>query len=98
MLTVLTACTCRISIDPDTIQSRLRELAFLNSNSTISFRANPGPDKPETQWKDFNFKAGLRDYVEWMNEGKEPLHKPFFYSKRGSVLSSYTVCFIWGSP
>lgn len=33
---------CRATFDPDTIRSRLRELAFLNSRATIFFRAVDG--------------------------------------------------------
>lgn len=33
---------CRATFDPDTIRSRLRELAFLNSRATIFFRAPDG--------------------------------------------------------
>lgn len=36
------AAACRATFDPDTIRSRLRELAFLNSRATIFFRALDG--------------------------------------------------------
>ena len=32
----------RVKFDPDTIRTRLREVAFLNSAATIKFRAAPG--------------------------------------------------------
>ena len=31
---------CRATFDPDTIASRLRELAFLNNDATIRYKAN----------------------------------------------------------
>ena len=35
-------CPCSATFDPDTIRSRLRELAFLNSRATIFFRVVDG--------------------------------------------------------
>jgi DNA gyrase subunit B len=37
---------CRATFDPDTIRSRLRELAFLNSRASIFFRALDGKKAP----------------------------------------------------
>ena len=44
----LPACLpgCRATFDPDTIRSRLRELAFLNSRASIFFRALDGKKAP----------------------------------------------------
>ena len=37
---------CRVNFDPDTIRSRLRELAFLNSAATINFKAGKASQAP----------------------------------------------------
>lgn len=39
----LALCPCSAIFDPDTIRSRLQELAFLNSGAAIHFRATPMP-------------------------------------------------------
>lgn len=75
------ALKCRISINPETIRARLRELAFLNSTATISFRAGPAKDGAELEWTDFHFGGGLREYVEWINSGKQAIHKAFLIAK-----------------
>ena len=37
---------CSINFEPDTIRSRLRELAFLNSAATINFKASKASQEP----------------------------------------------------
>ncbi|MBU0641106.1 MAG: DNA gyrase subunit B [Planctomycetes bacterium] len=60
----------------DILAKRLRELAYLNLGLTISL-IDERDDKVQT----FCFERGIREFVEHLNEGKQPLH-PAVYFKR----------------
>ncbi len=53
----------------DLIARRLRELAFLNSGVKMSISSHPDADE-ET----FYYEGGIREFVAYLNQGKEPLH------------------------
>ena len=50
--------------------ARLRELAYLNEGLRITFI-----DDRDGKKEEFCFEDGIRSFVAYMNEGKEPLHK-----------------------
>lgn len=78
---------CRPRFNPETIELRLRELAYLNSSATIRFRAT-GKKTPDSEWKEFHFDGGIQEFVAWINRSKTALHDPLFVSKKVSVLDS----------
>src|SRR5262249_26314338 len=51
------------------LESRLRELAFLNKGLTIVFKDEREGGKEET----FYYKGGLAEFVSWLNANKKPL-------------------------
>jgi DNA gyrase subunit B len=60
-----------VKFDAATLVSRLRELAFLNKGLSIRFTdERTDPPKDVT----FRYEGGIREFVAWLNEGKEPLH------------------------
>lgn len=63
----------------DTLASRLRELAFLNSGLKIVLTdKREGEEKTET----FRYKGGPSDFVRYLNENKNALHsKPIYFHK-----------------
>ena len=86
-----------VSYDAEKIERRLRELAYLNKNVTLTFRnerdlpadlptiadeeggaAEPISKEPVT--KVFHYPKGLVEYVEHLNETKDALHKPIYFS------------------
>ena len=79
---------CSAIYDPDTIRTRLRELAFLNSTATIKFRATEAHSNGNTDWQVFHFSRGLADYMDFLNRDKEALHQPISISKTVSALAT----------
>jgi DNA gyrase subunit B len=62
--------------DFDTIQSRLRELSFLNKGVAISLKdERPGVEREEM----YHAKGGLREFVQYLNSSKKALHSEIVY-------------------
>jgi len=58
--------------DQRIILTRLRELAFLTENISITFTdQRVTPPKART----FNYEGGIREFVKYLNESKNPLHQ-----------------------
>lgn len=63
--------------DPERLIRRIRELAFLNKNVTITF-TDELHGEPTLS---FHYKNGLAEFVRWLNETKDPLHKPIHFAR-----------------
>src|SRR6056297_2338252 len=57
-----------------TLESRLRELAFLNSGVEIALA-----DERDDTAKSFRYEGGIREVVEYLNETKTELHEDVIY-------------------
>ncbi|SMO45511.1 DNA topoisomerase (ATP-hydrolyzing) subunit B [Fodinibius sediminis] len=57
----------------DIIADRMRELAFLNPEITIVLRDERDDDGPLEE--EFHFEGGVRDFVEYLDENREPMMK-----------------------
>jgi DNA gyrase subunit B len=64
-----------LQYDPERITRRLRELAYLNKEVTLTFTNERDGTPTET----FRYKHGLAEFVEHLNENKDPLHKAFYF-------------------
>lgn len=76
--------------DYDTLEARLRELAFLNKGLNIKL-SDERTGKEET----FHYIGGVAEYVEYLNKSEETLHKPVYIDKtvddvRVEVALQYT--------
>ncbi len=62
----------------DTISRRFRESAFLNKGLKISF----ADEREEGRAVTYQYEGGIKDFVEHINESKDPVHKTVFYLQR----------------
>ena len=59
-----------------TLESRLRELAFLNPGVEISLRDERTDEPAEST---FEYQGGIREFVEYLNETRDVLHDEVVY-------------------
>lgn len=69
--------------DYDILANRLRELAFLNKQLTITFEDKRTHKEPV----DYYFEGGIRSYVEYMNRTKDVLHDPIYAEGEAQDIS-----------
>lgn len=62
--------------DASILENRLRQLAFLNSGVEISLH-----DHRTDTSRTFHYEGGIKEYVEYVNEPKEPIHDDVIYIK-----------------
>ncbi|KAK1319353.1 hypothetical protein QJS10_CPB04g00491 [Acorus calamus] len=72
--------TTTINFDHNTISGRIRELAFLNPELTITLRKEDS-DPKKTQYNEYYYAGGLVEYVNWLNTDKKPLHDTLAFRK-----------------
>lgn len=65
--------TGAIQFDYNTVAGRIRELAFLNPKLAIALRKEDS-DPEKNQYNEYFFAGGLKEYVQWLNTDKKPLH------------------------
>ncbi len=100
-----TGTTIRFSPDPevftetrefsfDTLSRRFRESAFLNKNLKISLV----DEREEDRHVEYQYEGGIRDFVEHINEAKDPVHKNVFYFEReDDEVGDVEVAMQWNS-
>ncbi len=86
-----TIFTDTVVYDFNTLETRLREIAFLNKGLKITLtdeRADPSAvlsataETPEV--RTFRYEGGIIDYVKFLTEGKETLNKPIYFEAEGA--------------
>ena len=66
-----------INFKYETLEERLRELAYLNKDLTIIIK----DERPEGKEEEFHFKGGLVDFVKYLDESEKSISgKPIFVS------------------
>ncbi|MEO0100421.1 MAG: DNA topoisomerase (ATP-hydrolyzing) subunit B [candidate division WOR-3 bacterium] len=63
----------KIDMDYDLVAMRLRELAYLVPNLKIFLK-----DERRNKEEVFHFPGGLLDFLKYLDEGRQRLHKPFY--------------------
>jgi DNA gyrase subunit B len=77
----------------DTLARRFRESAFLNKGLKISLVDEREEDRSVT----YQYDGGIRDFVEHINEAKDPVHKTIFYFEREEAAGDVEVALQWNS-
>lgn len=61
--------------DYNILKTRLREMAFLTKGLQIILR----DDREEKKEKTFHYEGGIREFVTYLNKGKQPLYEDILY-------------------
>ncbi len=65
-----------VEFDYGSLETRFREIAFLNAGLKISLE-----DKKKNKKEEFHYSGGLKEFVKWINESKDTLHKPIYFKR-----------------
>jgi DNA gyrase subunit B len=65
-----------VDFDYKVLETRFREIAFLNSGLKITLI-----DEEKNKKKEFFSSGGLIEFVRWLNDSKEILHKPIYFKR-----------------
>ena len=77
----------------DTLSRWFREWAFLNKGLKIRLVDEQEEDRDVT----YQYEGGIRDFVEHINEAKDPVHKTIFYLEREEEVGEVEVAMQWNS-
>jgi DNA gyrase subunit B len=77
----------------DTLSRRFRESAFLNKGLKIGLV----DESEENRAVAYQYEGGIRDFVEHINEAKDPVHKTVFYFEREDDMGDVEVALQWNS-
>ncbi|MEP7335213.1 MAG: DNA gyrase subunit B, partial [Actinomycetota bacterium] len=77
----------------DTLTQRLRETAFL----TRGLRIKLVDERAEGTTVEFHYEGGIRDFVEYVNAAKDPVHKRIVYFEGESDQGAVEVAMQWNS-
>ena len=72
----------RIEFDYDTLEKRLRELAFLNKRVRIRLSDERGDERRRAKDAEFFSTEGLGEFVAYLNRAQTPLHPPVVFLGR----------------
>lgn len=65
-----------LKFDYSVLETRLREIAFLNAGLKIMLF-----DENRNKKEYFEYSGGLIEFVKWVNSSKEILHKPIYFKR-----------------
>ncbi|VVB83760.1 DNA gyrase subunit B [uncultured archaeon] len=65
-----------VDFDYKILETRFREIAFLNSGLKITLY-----DSEKNKQEEFFSSGGLIEFVKWINKSKEALHKPVYFRR-----------------
>ena len=79
--------------DFSVLEQRLRETAFL----TRGLRITLTDERAEGGSADFHYEGGIEDFVRFLNENKEPIHKKVVYFESESDEGAVEIALQWNS-
>src|SRR5437867_4412666 len=82
-----------VEYSADTLQQRLRETAFL----TRGLRIVLTDERAGGEQVEFHYEGGIRDFVSYVNENKDPIHKHVIYFESESDQGQVEVAMQWNT-
>mgnify|MGYP001589886652 FL=1 len=65
-----------VNFDYKVLETRFREIVFLNAGLRITLT-----DETKNKKEDFFASGGLIEFVKWLNESRQVIHKPVYFKK-----------------
>jgi DNA gyrase subunit B len=82
-----------MDVDASTVTQRLRETAFLTKGLYIKLV----DERADGKTVEFHYEGGIRDFVAYVNESKEPVHRHIAYFENESDVGIAEVAMQWNS-
>jgi DNA gyrase subunit B len=82
-----------LDVDAATITQRLRETAFLTKGLYIKLI----DERADGKTVEFHYEGGIRDFVSYINEAKDAIHKHIVYFEGGADQGTVEVAMQWNS-
>jgi DNA gyrase subunit B len=82
-----------LDIEAATVTQRLRETAFLTRGLYIKLV----DERAEGKTVEFHYENGIRDFVAYINEAKDPIHKRLVYFEGETEQGAVEVAMQWNS-
>ncbi|MFR9255675.1 MAG: hypothetical protein ACLVJ6_09320 [Merdibacter sp.] len=85
------------SYDYDVLNTRIRQLAFLNRNIRLNLRDERGE---EVISNSYLYEGGIIEYVRYLNKNKTPLHEDVVYVEglQQGILAEIAISTTTGTP
>ncbi len=82
-----------LDVDAATVTQRIRETAFL----TKGLRIKIVDERADGKTVEFHYEGGIRDFVAYINEQKDPIHKHIVYFEGETDQGSVEVAMQWNN-
>ena len=82
-----------LEFDFSTLEQRLRETAFL----TRGLRITIADERAEGHRSEFHYEGGIRDFVAYLNENKDPVQRKIVYFEQESDEGAVEVAMQWNT-
>src|SRR5579859_2290942 len=82
-----------LDIEAGTVTQRLRETAFLTKGLHIKLV----DERADGKTVEFHYEGGIKDFVAYVNESKEPIHKHIAYFENETDVGIAEVAMQWNS-
>ncbi len=82
-----------LELSADTLKTRLREMAFLTKGLEVVLTDERAGGDSVT----FHYEGGIRDFVAYTNEAKDPIHKHIVYFEGANEQGNVEVAMQWNN-
>jgi DNA gyrase subunit B len=82
-----------VEVEATTVAQRLRETAFLTKGLTIRLT----DERADGKTVEYHYEGGIRDFVAYINEAKDPIHKRLVYFEGESDQGAVEVAMQWNN-